>query len=70
MRGAGTGRVAGERRSFNPFGAVHDGSGEGGGERVARVKCGVEHLVVLSLFLELLLQGLGVWFESCDYHAE
>ena len=50
--------IAGERGGFNPLGAVHGGGGEGARERVARVKSGVEPLVVFPLVLELLLQCL------------
>ena len=63
---SGTGRVGRERGSFASLsGAVHagEGEGEGGGERIAGVKRGVEPLVVISLCLELLLQSLqeGEW---------
>ena len=55
--------VASERGGFNPPGAVDAGGGEGGRERGAGVKGGVECLVVVPLCLELLLQCLqGVWF--------
>ena len=57
--------IPGKRGGFNPLGAVH-----GGRERVARVKSGVEPLVVFPLLFELLLQclrGCGLSHMTMSY---
>ena len=50
--------VAGEGGSLAPLRAVDHRDGERGRQWVARVEGGVELLVILPLFLELVLQRL------------